>query len=575
MIELQGVSKSYGKIAALRDVGFTVGSGELVLLLGANGAGKSTLVRSVLGIVPYQGHIRVAGYDPLVDGKEVRRQVGYMAQSGGLHGDLTVEETIDFYAALRGVDVSRGISLLRGVGLAEAHQLRIDELSGGMMQRLSFALARLSDPPVLLLDEPTASLDAGSRRAVGIHLRKMADEGKAILLSTHSEAHLDGLADRAITLEAGRIVNDRRLVPVTTGSNPLRPRSGGVDFPPGQGRGAAAPRPAGAGDSSAASPVWKVVRKGVRDALHDRWLITYAVLLGTLGVLAAVLGLRSSAGLGLQMFGRTTATLTNLCLMLAPLVGLSMGATAIAGERDRGTLETLLAQPLDRKDLLLGKYVGLLLSLAAATVVGFTPAAFVVAGYAGVASLPWYALFPTLAILLIGSMLGMGVLISVRSHGGVQAQGRAIFTWFLFVLMYDLLLMGTLVASGLSSAALSALLVLNPVDSARVLVVLALEPDLYLLGPAGALLVGRLTGAGTAALLLLTLAVWALAPVWLALRAFRLRPQPASGDSARAGEQEDAAGRAPRVSAEHVAAHSPRGRSLEAGLTPIDEMEAS
>jgi len=534
----------------------------------------------------------------------VRRAVGYMAQSGGLHGDLTVEETVEFYSALRGVDVERGFALLQGVGLEGARGLRVDELSGGMLQRLSFGLARLSDPPVLLLDEPTASLDAGSRRSVGKRLRQLADEGKAILVSTHSEAQLDGLADRAITLEAGRIVEDRRFAPATlepsapaapdsstpvaSDASPLRPRSGGVDFPPGQGRGAPASRPAGAGDfaavtsplrvadTAATAPIWQVVRKGLRDALHDRWLISYALLLGALGVVAALLGLRSSAGLGLQMFGRTTATLTNLCLMLAPLVGLSMGATSIAGERDRGTLETLLAQPLDRRDLLLGKYIGLLLSLAAATVVGFLPAALVVARYAGPASLLGYALFPALAILLIAAMLGLGVLISVRSHGGVQAQGRAIFTWFVFVLMYDLLLMGTLVASGLSSTALSMLLVLNPVDAARVLVVLALEPDLYLLGPAGALLVGQLGHAGTAALLLLSLAVWAVVPIWLASLFFRLRPPRSSNapatKTAQPGEVDDALA---QPSTECAAAHLPSGRSLDSGLHPVEEMEVS
>jgi ABC-type transport system involved in multi-copper enzyme maturation permease subunit len=276
------------------------------------------------------------------------------------------------------------------------------------------------------------------------------------------------------------------------------------------------------------------------------------------------------------MFGRTTATLTNLCLMLAPLVALSMGAAAIAGERDRGTLETLLAQPLDRKDLLLGKYIGLLLSLSAATVVGFLPAAFVVARYAGSASLLGYALFPALAILLIGAMLGLGVLISVRSHGGVQAQGRAIFMWFLFVLMYDLLLMGTLVASGLSSTALSVLLVLNPVDSARVLVVLALEPDLYLLGPAGALLFGQLGRAGTAALLLFTLAVWTVAPMWLALFFFRIRPQrPSRAVAAKAGQRVQVADASTQASIECAAAHEIRGRSLDSGLHSVEEMEVS
>jgi ABC-type multidrug transport system ATPase subunit/ABC-type transport system involved in multi-copper enzyme maturation permease subunit len=575
MIEIYEVSKFYGAVAALRDVSLSVAPGELVLLLGANGAGKSTLVRSILGILSYHGEIRVAGLDPLVDGTRVRGCIGYMPQGGGLHGDLTVAETVDFYSALRGVDGARGHELLAGVGLSDALDARVAELSGGMLQRLSFALACLSDPPVLLLDEPTASLDAASRLAVGERLRRLADDGKAILLSTHSESQLEGLADRAITLEAGRIVDVRRPAPAGLRVAPS-PRSGGVGYPPGKARGAPAPRPAGPGRAHPPSAVRQLARKGMRDALHDRWLITYALLLGALGVVAALLGLRSSAGMGLQMFGRTTATLTNLCLMLAPLVGLSMGAAAIAGERDRGTMETLLAQPLERRDLLLGKYLGLLLALAAATVVGFLPAAFVVARYAGAASLLGYVLFPLLSIFLIGAMLGLGLLISVRSHGGVQAQGRAIFCWFLFVLMYDLLLMGTLVTSGLSSTALALLLVANPVDAARVLVVLALEPDLYLLGPAGALLVAELSRAGTAALLVATLLVWAVVPVGLALLSFRLRRQrslPAGRTVVIAEIEADIAG-VPAVS-EPSKEQATRGRCLEPGLPPVEDMEVS
>jgi len=268
-----------------------------------------------------------------------------------------------------------------------------------------------------------------------------------------------------------------------------------------------------------------LIRKEIRDALRNRWLLGYAMLLAALGFVAALMGLRSAAGLGLQMFGRTTATLTNLCLLLAPLISLSLGSASIAGERDRGTLEHLLAQPLERSELLLGKYIGLLLSLAVATFLGFVPAGLMVAISAGGLALSYYLLFPLLACLLIAAMLGLGMLISVKSRSGTQAQGRAILLWFLFVMLYDLLLMGTLVTAGLSSGALAILLLVNPVDAARVLVVLALEPDLYLLGPAGALLVGQLSRWGTAAVLLGALSLWTVAPLTLALVSFRVRPQ--------------------------------------------------
>jgi Cu-processing system permease protein len=266
-----------------------------------------------------------------------------------------------------------------------------------------------------------------------------------------------------------------------------------------------------------------LLHKELRDALRNRWLTGYAVVLGLLGLAAGWMGLDSAGGLALQVFGRTTAALTNLCLLLAPLVAVTLGAAAVAGERDRGTLELLLAQPITRGELLAAKYTGLLLALAAATALGFLPTGVAVAVGAGPAALARYLLFPLLALLLIAAMLALGLLISVRSPSGVAAQGRAIFTWFVFVLLYDLLLMGALVTGGLPAGVLAALLVANPVDAGRVLVVLALEPDLYLLGPAGALLVERLSPAGAAAALVAALLAWAAAPLAAALAAFRLR----------------------------------------------------
>jgi Cu-processing system permease protein len=266
-----------------------------------------------------------------------------------------------------------------------------------------------------------------------------------------------------------------------------------------------------------------LLRKEMRDALKNRWLQGYAVLLGSLGLVAAWTASRGAAGLGLQMFGRTTATLTNFCILLSPLIALTMGASAVAGERDRGTLDHLLAQPLDRRDVFLGKYAGLLASLAIATAAGFFPAGALIAASAGPRALLHYLVFPLVAVLLAAAMLALGMLLSVSSRSGVQAQGRAISLWFAFVLLYDLLLMGTLMSANLDEGVLVALLLANPVDAARILVVLVLEPDLYLLGPAGALLLGELTRAGTALLLVGSLAAWTIVPVAWGLRRFRVR----------------------------------------------------
>lgn len=496
MIEFVNVSKRYGRRTALSGVTFTVAAGEVTLLLGANGAGKSTLLRCLLGVTDYEGTVRVGGLDPLARGREVRASVGYMPQSGGLHPDLTVRATIAFYAGLRQVPVARGEQLVEQAGLGSEMDARVGDLSGGMRQRLGFALALLPDPDVLVLDEPSASLDAASRAWLADRLRLAASEGRAVLVSTHAGQELLSTGHRRIVLEEGRVIENGGLTAAArvAGARPAR-------------RGSLAP----------------LVRKELADAVGSRWLLAYAVLLGALGLAATGAGGDAASGMSLQAFGRTTATLMNLCLLLAPLVGVLMAAASIAGERERGTLEHLLAQPITRTGLLLGKHAALLVALTLATLAGFLPAGLLVAAADGPAVLAYYMIFPLIAMLGSAALAGVGLLISVLSRSAVQSQGAAVFAWFGFVLLYDLVLMGSLAASALPAPAIAASLVFNPIDAARVLGILALEPDLYLLGPAGAFLMTRLSTTGAALLLAGSLAIWTCAPVALAVAGFRVR----------------------------------------------------
>jgi Cu-processing system permease protein len=494
MIEIKNVTKRYGRRVALSSLSLTLRPGEVTLLLGANGAGKSTLLRCLLGITGFEGEIRVGGRDPLADGRAVRALVGYMPQSGGLHLDLTVDETMRLYAGIRRAPRERCAALLREAGLTGHASTRVGELSGGLRQRLGFALALLSDPQILVLDEPGASLDAAGRAWLADRLRAVAAEGRTIVVSTHAGQELMEVSHRRIVLEDGRVLS--------CDAGPAAANA--------QVRGAAPPRP------GSFAPV---IRKELTDAIGNRWLIGYAALLGALGLAATATGLDSTSGLALQAFGRTTATLMNLCLLLSPLVAVLMGAGSIAGEQERGTLEHLLAQPLTRTGLLLGKHAGLLAALVVATLAGFLPAGVLIASAAGVGMIGHYLLFPAIASLAGAAMAGVGLFISVSSRSAVQAQGAGVFAWFAFVLLYDLLLMGTLASSGMPAEWLAAALVANPVDAARVLGVLALEPDLYLLGPAGAFLAARFTHSGAALLLLTALAIWATLPV--AAAAFR------------------------------------------------------
>ena len=205
MIDVRGLSRWYGRLAALSDVSFAVAPGEVVALLGGNGAGKSTLLRCLLGLSPYEGTIRVDGLDPSRHGREVRRRIGYLPQSTGLHLDLTVEETLRLFCGLRRVPLGPGRELVAEMGLAGRLEVAVGELSGGMRQRLGFALARLGDPPVLLLDEPSASLDAARRDLLVAKVGELAAGGKRVLLSTHSQHELLPVAHRSLVLEEGRL----------------------------------------------------------------------------------------------------------------------------------------------------------------------------------------------------------------------------------------------------------------------------------------------------------------------------------------------------------------------------------
>lgn len=266
-----------------------------------------------------------------------------------------------------------------------------------------------------------------------------------------------------------------------------------------------------------------IVRKELHDARGNRWLYLYAGIIALLGIVIATTGLNGGGALTLQVFGRTTATLVNLCLFLAPLVAITVGTSAISGERDQGTLDQLLAQPITRSELLLGKYIGLWTALFAATVIGFAPAGILIGFHATFIESMHFLLYPVLSQLLISVMLAIGIYISVKSKSRAQATTVGIVVWFMCVLAYDILLLGSLSVISLPSNLLAMILFLNPVDASRILTVLSLEPDLYVLGPAGAYLVDTFGTIGTAMLLFSSLLIWMLVSLKLALRAFELR----------------------------------------------------
>ncbi|MDP1662794.1 MAG: ABC transporter ATP-binding protein [Phycisphaerales bacterium] len=205
MISIQGVTKRFGRSTVLTDVSLDVLGGGSVAFWGANGAGKSTLLRCVLGLLRFDGRITVGGHDVLRAGKHARMLIGYVPQELGFYDDLRVDEAVRYFARLKGIAPRSVDAVLVGVGLPGQGRKRIRELSGGMKQRLALAVAMLGDPPVLVLDEVTASLDACGRGEFVSLLSRLSGTGRTLLFASHRVEEIAALAERVVVLERGKI----------------------------------------------------------------------------------------------------------------------------------------------------------------------------------------------------------------------------------------------------------------------------------------------------------------------------------------------------------------------------------
>ncbi len=204
MLRIEDVSRRYGKTTVLDSITLSLEKGHVTAVVGENGAGKTTLIKSVVGLIKYEGTITVGGFDVAREGKKARRMVGYLPQLPAFHGDLTVRETALFYAGLKDVAGPAAHSLVEKVGLVDHAEKKVSALSGGMRQRLGLAIALLADPPILLLDEPAASLDTKARLELRELVKDQRQAGKAVLLSTHWIEDVPYVADEALVLNHGK-----------------------------------------------------------------------------------------------------------------------------------------------------------------------------------------------------------------------------------------------------------------------------------------------------------------------------------------------------------------------------------
>jgi ABC-2 type transport system ATP-binding protein len=225
VIEVDGLRKTYGATVAVDGVSFAVGHGEVFGLLGSNGAGKTTTVECLEGLRrPDAGRVTLLGVDPATERGRLRGRVGCQLQESHLPDRMRVWEALDLFAAAAPAPIAWG-PLLGAWGLAQKRDAPFASLSGGQRQRLLVALALVTDPDVVFLDEMTTGLDPAARRTSWELIEAIRDRGTTVVLVTHFMDEAERLCDRIAVMESGRIValdTPQRLIEANTGDVTVR-----------------------------------------------------------------------------------------------------------------------------------------------------------------------------------------------------------------------------------------------------------------------------------------------------------------------------------------------------------------
>lgn len=208
-IQVRNLTKQFKQFVAVSDLSFDVERGETFALLGPNGSGKTTTLKCMVGLtLPTSGNITVEGFDVLQNGREAKRLMSFLPQRVSFSDQLTGREVLEFYCRLRRIPSQR---IDQTLNTSNFHfngffDKSVSQFSGGMMQRLGLAVACLPDAPVLVLDEPTVSLDPNGAIQFREFLATLKGEGKTIVFSSHMLADVEQLADRVAILVAGKLV---------------------------------------------------------------------------------------------------------------------------------------------------------------------------------------------------------------------------------------------------------------------------------------------------------------------------------------------------------------------------------
>ena len=213
MIEARGLHKQFGSVVAVDDVSFTAADGVVTGLLGPNGAGKTTTLRMISTLIePQRGSALIDGVDVARDPKEARRRIGVLPDARGLYPRLTAREHIEYAGALHGIAKSqlqqRAAELIQLLDMAGIADRRTDGFSHGERVKVALARALVHQPRNVLLDEPTNGLDVMSTRAVRELVRRLREQGKCVLFSSHVMQEVSALCDRVVIIARGRVLAD-------------------------------------------------------------------------------------------------------------------------------------------------------------------------------------------------------------------------------------------------------------------------------------------------------------------------------------------------------------------------------
>jgi sodium transport system ATP-binding protein len=213
MIEARGLHKAFGAVKAVDGVSFIARDGEITGLLGPNGAGKTTTLRMLYTLMkPDDGNVLVDGIDVAQNATEVRRRLGVLPDARGLYKRMTARENIDYFARLQNLDAATGRAradaLIAALDMGEIAERRTEGFSQGQRVKTAIARALVHDPRNVILDEPTNGLDVMATRAMRAFMRRLKDEGRCVLFSSHIMQEVAALCDRIVVIARGRVVAD-------------------------------------------------------------------------------------------------------------------------------------------------------------------------------------------------------------------------------------------------------------------------------------------------------------------------------------------------------------------------------